>query len=273
MASSVVKRGSFGCHCNVGNVGNYDLKLYGAVQVFTQVPQTGANVAKHNLINIKDLAQKCRLYVHTPYVERFKLDEKNVAKTKTYMENAMMVGAIGLVYHLPKAPIDEIVAIIDRLVLVKHELKSNVKILMEQPAYKAGENTYEVPVKLNKLIKACSKFRTEDLGFVLDTAHIYAAGVDIRDYKTANEYLAGIEEFNRIDLLHLNGNEIKNDICKDKHAVPFANADQIWNGLTWSQSGCKAFFSKFIAAGKDVIFEVKADKQIDDIWNMLKSAV
>jgi endonuclease IV len=271
-SDSKIVFGKYGCHCSVGNILDYDLNIYGAVQVFANVPQTGAPILAKNIENITSIAKKCRLYIHTPYVERFKEDEKNLQKSYDYLDIATKVGAVGLVYHIPKAPIADIVSIIDRLVFIKHKLSSNVKILMEQPAYKAGANTYEQPEKLNKLIKACSKFRVEDLGFVLDTAHIYASGVDIRDYKVASDYLNKIEEFNRIDLLHLNGNEIKNDVCKDKHTVPLSDADKIWGGIEWSDSGCKAFFSKFIANGKDVIFEVKQDHQIAEVYEMLRSS-
>jgi endonuclease IV len=262
------EHGEVGCHCSVNELDAYDTKVFKTVQVFIRVPNTSAKIKATNLQKVKDFVSQVKnLYVHTPYVERFQ-DEKR--SEEMYIE-ADQIGAKGLVYHLPKDEIKNIIPIIKTLVDIKLRNKGKCKILMEQPAYKATPNTtYESPAKLDALIDACAEFSHDDLGFVLDTAHIYAAGVNLRTLEEAKTYLNSIKNFNRIDLLHLNGNCVHNAICKDKHAVPFSTEDKIWNGIPYLESGCRAFIVKFIKSNKDIIFEVKKDYQIDEILMFLQ---
>lgn len=263
----IVNYGCVGCHCSVNEIDNYDTKFFETVQVFTRVPNTSAKIKSTNLEKVKELTKRVKnLYIHTPYVERMK-NEKH--SEEMYIE-ADAVGAKGLVYHLPKAEIKDIIPLIKTLVNIKQRNKGKCKILMEQPAYKAEANlTYETPAKFDALIDACAEFSKDDLGFVLDTAHIYAAGVELKTFNEAKTYLNSIKNFDRIDLLHLNGNCIHNNTCKDKHAVPFSFEDKIWNGVKYKDSGCRAFIIKFLKHGKDIIFEVKQDSQISEIVNLI----
>lgn len=259
--------GLIGCHCSINELHNYDTKFFQIVQVFTRVPQTGAKIKATNLEKIKEFTKQVKnLYIHTPYVERM----KNAKLSEEMYIEADSVGAKGLVYHLPKDEIKNIIPLIKTLIDIKRRNNGKCKILMEQPAYKAtATTTYETPVKLDALIEACSEFSKNDLGFVLDTAHIYAAGVELKTLNEAKTYINSIKNFDRIDLLHLNGNCVHNDICKDKHAVPFSDEDKIWNGIAYKDSGCRAFIVKFMRYGKDIIFEVKKDDQIEEIVSLI----
>jgi endonuclease IV len=258
-----------GYHCKLSQISSYDLTLYKTVQVFTEVPQSGRKIKPVNLEKIKTFSATIgNLFVHTPYVERFQNEEWS----RQYIMSAKYVNAKGLVYHIPKENIETVVGIIKKLVKLKHECKSNVKILMEQPAYvPTADSTYETPAKLNKLIAACSDISKEDLGFVLDTAHIYAAGVNITSRSAAKAYLIEIKEFDRIDLLHLNGNSHDCKAgCRDIHAIPFSKEDKIWGSVVPKKAGFTEFLTRFLKANKDVIFEIKDKHDPKDIKKMIR---
>ena len=264
-----VTAGVVGCHCSINELDIYDTTFFETIQVFTRIPNTAAKIKASNLERIKEFTKKVKhLYVHTPYVERVQ-DAKR--SEEMYIE-ADKVGAKGLVYHLPKDEIKNIIPMIKTLVDIKRRNNGKCKILMEQPAYKAtATTTYESPEKLDALIDACQEFSHDDLGFVLDTAHIYAAGVELKTLDEAKTYLNSIKNFDRVDLLHLNGNCVHNNICKDKHAVPFSPDDKIWGNVAYKDSGCRAFIVKFLKHGKDIIFEVKNHGQIQEIVNLIRS--
>ncbi len=227
---------------------SHELSL-SAVQIFTNVPQTGAP-AKVPHADVKDYCEKkdIALYVHGPYVSvaiwRLGVgdQEKEAAtalrnKLQGFIVLAENVGAKGLVIHLPKKSIEVIVGTLVQL--AKHdEFLGRVPLILEMPASRPDEFTYETAEKLNALTKAIKEglknAKEFNWGICVDTAHQWSCGVKMNEQKEVDQWIDDLSEFTKqkIKLLHLNGASGTNfGTGKDVHMIPFSSSDAIWGGL------------------------------------------
>lgn len=225
-----------------------EIKNMECVQIFTHGPRSKAETK----MDKKTLGElKTRIYVHATYLtylskenEKHILDQLNVCK---------QINACGLVIHLPKRAPSYIAENVD--ILVKHKPKT--KIILEMTAVIPDSTSYESPEKLLNLIKLLEDrgITSEQVGFCIDTSHIYAGKMEIRSYADAKKYISKLEhKANWFQLLHLNGNKYDNTKCsKDHHAVPFSSEDMIWGKIPFDKSGCLAFVEWY--KNKDIILE------------------
>lgn len=156
---------------------------------------------------------------------------------KKELEICDQIGAKGLVVHLARKSSDEIAQMIPKLLANKPKSK----IFLEIESYKSDENTYETTAKICKLIEKIVQqgVKKEEFGICIDTAHIWAAGVDIAGYNEMRLYIENIQENNVELMVHLNDQIWAIGSGRDEHA-PLAygtiwgiyNPDAHIDGLT-----------------------------------------
>ena len=127
-----------------------------AAQIFTQVPFTGVfskleepheiiNFLKHNDMD---------LCIHTPYVINDFWKKNDLTKLNKSLLNASQYVSDnfrGIVVHLPKLLPEQVADVISK------RLHNDVLLLLENHSYIAGDDSYELPEKLNKLTKLLNK--------------------------------------------------------------------------------------------------------------------
>jgi hypothetical protein len=167
--------------------------------------------------------------------------------TMDNFRKANAIGAKDVVIHIPYLPIVEWLPTIVKLASQIKKEKLTPKITLETAAtIRHHENSYESPPKLNRLWRSIKKADIQEyVGFCIDTAH--------NDTKL---YLDMINP-ECIFSIHLNGNSIVPGIHKtrDVHEIPLHKDDLIWGGLTYEQSGCRAFIEYAAAKGLLIIVE------------------
>lgn len=204
----------------------YDLAIqssieqYGieAAQIFTHGPQ----VPRKNKVNI---ATKIPLYAHSCYVAVGVWSNPGKWKhlIKSELEAAATIGALGLVVHLgPSSPTE--VASVCRDMLTEFNIP--IPIILETPSKKPGANHYAYPDLLNELNELIPK--ELNWGICIDTAHLWASGVDCSTANAMNKWLSDAPS-NKVLLIHLNAGLADSfRTGKDLHIIPFSEEDGIW---------------------------------------------
>lgn len=228
-------------------------------QIYTHGPQG----AKPNNIDEKALKQitdtKFPIYCHSCYsCLPWKDDEKRFHLCEDELKSASLVGASGVVVHLPKDMINVITENMKKM--TKLATKHNQTILIEPPAMKREINkTYETPEMVNKLTE--SLINLPNWGWCLDTAHIHSTGGDIRTREKADDWLKGLKYPEKIKLIHFNGSHRVRGSGVDKHAVPFIDGgtsgpDNLWGNIDLLSKTGGYSFVKFAKQHKiDILLE------------------
>lgn len=189
-------------------------------QIFVIGPQsTRENLDEEEKKQLKSITDGgFQLIVHSSYLSNpwGRKPGFGAHLVKRELEICDEIGAKGLVVHLARKPPDEIADMIPKL------LKSSPKtrLFLEIESYKADDNTYETTAKISRLVekivaKGVSK---EAFGICIDTAHIWAAGVDISDYSSMRLYIENIKQ-NEVELMvHLNDQIWALGSGRDEHA-------------------------------------------------------
>ena len=264
-----------------------DLDHYGlnACQLFTYGPRLPIK----NSIDYKKLLKETidiDVSVHSCYpttsIWKINHDNKSTPQNKkrlTIFKNQLSstrdIGGWCFVLHinriLPRDAI-ETLEIIHPLCL-----ESNVKLGIEMVSSKADtERTYETPEKLDNLISQIEKIPTNNkdwYGIVVDTAHLWGAGVDIKSYDSMENWLSRFFHKKKICMVHLNGSSAERGSGKDKHEAPFSPDDKIWHDIPLKKSGLFALVKFCIANQITIICEINrgTQKNISKSLSMIKS--
>lgn len=224
-----------------------------AVQIYTHGPMN----KKKNEMDYQGIKKYCeekniKIYVHGSYVSvgiwqvnQLNKNESvgiiNINHIRDQLISGKCLGAEGVVIHLPKkAPeiIAETMAVLSNHKMI-NRLKKNPgrlpKILLEMPASRPDEKTYETPEKLNNLVKLLNEEKIDlEWGICLDTAHQWSCGVDMGDLNIFNTWFRELTPatLERINLIHFNG-ALKNNFSKGKdiHIIPMSKEDAVWGGI------------------------------------------
>lgn len=241
----------------------YDLN---AAQIFTHGPKVNSkNPIKRNKWNaklIKNNTKDIDLSVHSCYITTLVWKEnKSTHKFAInifhdQLKAAKEINAWGLVLHVTKIK-PQIIAHIMKKYLLPLAEKTGVMIILEMVASKASNITYETPEKINNVSKLIGDGH---YGWCIDTAHIWGAGVDIREYKKMNKWLNAIKA--EIVMFHLNGSECIRGSGKDKHAIVFDKTDLIWRNIDPHLSGAAAVLKYARKYNIPVILEINRGSQI-----------
>lgn len=229
-----------------------------AAQIFTQVPATSvfSKIEPQSTI-IKFMHDRTlSLVIHSPYAINNFWKSGDLTKLHNSLKNAEMfvqaekaLGSKnsyfkGIVVHLPKQTPEAVVNVI------KNRQYPDVPILLENHAYKPGDDSYELPHKLNKLTELLIKHNTPNWGYCIDTAHLFVciskedrkAGYRIEERSCMENWLSQLtnETRSRIQCWHLNGSINASSSHDDKHAIPIFGdghstsnhvPDQMWGDL------------------------------------------
>lgn len=252
---------------NIEDAIDRDLNTLGlnSAQIFTHGPRFLVT----NKMDYDAVAFTCSdidLTVHSAYPTVSALGATQANKTegkysralkgvKSQMQACEKIGAWGLVIHVVKSIDTEIVAAAMKRYVQPIARKTGVKAILEMVASKAGEFTYETPEKLDNLTTLIGP-NENWWGWCIDTAHLWGAGVDVRDYATVKAMLNRITHKRKILMFHLNGSFAACGSGKDKHAIPFSTEDKIWGNVPPIQSGARAIIEFAIDRGATIICEI-----------------
>jgi endonuclease IV len=232
----------------------------------------GPRTANETLSDVEKKAVKesiLRKYVHGGYFDNpwGEKPEFSIHLIKKELEIADSIGATGLIIHLPKKGPKEIAEMLPKLIVREY----TTTLFLEIESVKAGKNTYETGAKLMALYEAIEKVAQEhpqvaNVGICIDTAHLWASGVDISSWEKARNW---IEEVKGIGfqrwVIHLNDQKWERGSGRDEHA-PLAFGT-IWGNYNpemgekaIDESGLVAFLEWMDVDGVDAILERKDDK-------------
>lgn len=164
-------------------------------------------------------------YIHMMYLTSYgspdkQLRAQSIAAAKHTMANAELLGVRGVVTHLGSHKGEGLAAVLndlrDALLEVVEPVK-NSRLLLENSAG-AGGNVGNSIDELAQIFAAVGRDRR--IGFCLDTAHLLAAGYEVR---TASGWQAVLDEFDakiglgRLGCLHLNDSKVDLGAKRDRH--------------------------------------------------------
>lgn len=176
------------------------------------------------------------------------------------LEMCARAGIFGLVVHLGKPPIAEVMKYIPRLISAERE----TLIYLEVPHVKPENSHYETPEKLAALFR---EIRTIDktlcrFGLCIDTAHLWSCGVDLQSFEDGEDWLRRLEAVadvippDRI-IFHLNDSLDTRGSGIDHHAALLEG--KIWGEYKDqpAQSGLAAFVNYAVRNNIPTILERK----------------
>lgn len=131
------------------------------------------------------------------------------------------VGIKGLVVHLPRAPREDVMKYVSRLI---EPNVRDVRLYFEIPA-ESKLSFFETP---EKLIDLYTEIRThvdpklDYFGLCIDTAHLWTCGVDIASKDNADDWISGIESVSSLIpsdkiMMHLNDSKREFHFGQDQH--------------------------------------------------------
>lgn len=231
-------------------------------QIFTHGPSswTANNLDKQQITNIDGIG----FVVHSAYPTTavWKITEQTLhtqaSRTalgflKSQLQAARDIDAIGVVLHIGRVPAQQAAYVMRVIRPIAIECRQQV--ILEMTASKADANTYDTPAKINHLtalIGAADNW----WGWCVDTAHIWAAGQDIRTKAGMAAWFDSIEHWSRIKLFHLNGSSKARFSGKDVHEVVFCAEDKIWHNVRPQDSGVAALVECAIEHQIPIILEI-----------------
>lgn len=176
------------------------------------------------------------------------------------LEMCARAGIFGLVVHLGKPPVTEVMKYIPHLITTTRD----ALVYLEVPHVKPENSHYETPEKLAALFR---EIRTIDktlcrFGVCIDTAHLWSCGVDLQSFEDAEDWLRRLESVadvippDRI-IFHLNDSEDSCGSGLDHHA-PLLQG-KIWGEYKDepAQSGLAAFIDYAVRHNISTILERK----------------
>ncbi len=270
----------FGAHVSIaGGIDKAPERAYKVgcecFQIFTRSPRGGKPPAlDKNLVD--SFLSECNkygfsaYYVHTPYYINLASASKDIRDSSIrIIEEELMRGSmLGVKYimtHIGSAKdsrrSNAVKAVIEGLRQVLYKSSYKTKLLLENSAGQGATigDTFE------ELADILQNVENPELGICLDTAHLFAAGYDIRtksSLKNVINNLSSIIGLDKLKLLHGNDSKVDLGERKDRH-------EHIGDG----QIGLKGF-SNIVnhpyLKKLDLIVETPLEKIDDDIKNLNK---
>ncbi len=241
-------------------------------QIFSRNPR-GRNRCKFtdkDIAEAKDLMKEKNIesfYIHTPYLTNLaspKNDTWNfsIELILEDLEIAQKIGSNNFVmhigHHMGKGVDWGIKRVAEALKKIADKDKTKSKILLE---ITAGQGT-EIGNSFSEIAELMSKSGLPEskLGMVLDTAHAFAAGYDLRDENSVNKAISELDKIiglDRLQLIHINDSLKELGSHKDRHA-------HIGEGEI-GEAGLKALVNHPKLKNKDFILETEPEGQQADL--------
>lgn len=222
-----------------------------AVQIFATGPQNYHKIlSDSDIMHLKSLLQihkNLHLIIHGAYVDN--PWNKNLASVLNICEEARMaaeIGAQGVIVHLSKGANDPATRkfVVEKLCSLPDTVKSSTRIWFEINAAKPNPaTTFEKPARAIELLMAIHKLINEidgednpnklQIGYCIDTAHLFSCGVLLQKYDETREYLAEFDNLTRAYnipiMFHLNDSASKLGSGVDRHDK--LAAGNIWGAM------------------------------------------
>ena len=270
----------FGAHVSiVGGIEKAPARAHEAgcecFQMFTRSPRGGIPPRLDNktVESFLTACSRCSLsdyYIHTPYFINLASEDKNIRSSsiaiiKEELRRGDLIGATYVMTHIGSSKKIGSEKAISRVV-------EGLKIVLEKPNYKtklllensAGQGM-TIGNTFGELYEIFEKIGNAELGVCLDTAHLFAAGYDIRTKDALNKV---IKEFSsmigldRLKLLHGNDSKVRLGERKDRH-------EHIGEGFIGLR-GFRGIVNSPYLKGIDLIVETPLERIEDDIRNLNK---
>ncbi|MCK4941397.1 deoxyribonuclease IV [candidate division WOR-3 bacterium] len=199
------------------------------IQLFTRNPRGW----KYNPLDAEDISifkheMKTSgigpVFVHMPYLANLATTRKGLLKRSldslgTDLKRSALIGAPFLIMHIGSAQnvktgLERISRSINR---VLSRVPSGVKLLLENTAGSGAELGHSFE-QLRKIIDKVEQ--SARIGVVLDTAHAFAAGYDLRTEAAVASTLTLFDQtigYDRLCLVHLNDSKTECDSHSDRH--------------------------------------------------------
>lgn len=221
-----------------------------SAQIFVSGPYSRAMTKMdHKLVRKTVKKLGISLYAHNAHVGHpWEGLDHQIEFIQNQLDVCAKTGILGLVIHLPKKSIEEVMEVLPKL------LHPTVEVLLEIPSMKPDPNlSWETPERINLLCRQIRRAKLENVGICIDTAHIFACGYDISTKAQAEEWLNALRYPSMIHMLHLNDSKVPLGANKDVHA-------QIGKGYMWKdkkpkKSGMAPFINFAIRKNIPIILE------------------
>lgn len=279
-----------GCHVNKNGLGFGDaIKrdmneakengiLMKACQIFVMGPRNShINVNDADIAAIK-LLDNIKVFVHSSYLTNpwGNKAQFGIIAARKELELCDSIGSAGLIVHLAKKTPAEIaagvVSILAPRVGSEGLMKFKSKLWLEIDSYKAqADVTYETPGSIRKLLEELKRVEIglDRVGICIDTAHLWAAGVDVGDFDSGQNYMTKmceiIEEFggkcSECLMVHFNDQIHSLGSGRDEHMA--LGYGTIWNSYrerkALKESGLYAVVMTAAEKNIPLILERKSD--------------
>ncbi|MGB7293500.1 MAG: deoxyribonuclease IV [Thermodesulfobacteriota bacterium] len=244
-------------------------------QMFTRSPRGGnpPPLDKKTVESFLRVCSRCAFrdyYIHTPYYINLASEDKNIRSSsiaiiKEELKRGDVIGATYVMTHMGSAKEMGSEKAISRVV-------EGLKIVLERSNYKTKlllENSAGQGMTIGKtfgeLYEILEKVGNSELGVCLDTAHLLAAGYDIRTKNALNKVIREFTSMiglDRLKLLHGNDSKIRLGGKKDRHE----HIGEGFIGLT----GFRNIVNNPNLKSIDLIVETPLERIDDDIRNLNK---
>ena len=250
----------------------------GAVQIFVSNPrqltlslEPGSAAVAELRAHIEETG--LAVFAHSSYVaapfSTGPTGDAGVAFIHQELAVCAAAGIRGLVVHLPKLPLDDLLARVPELI---HPACAQVQIYLETPAVRPANAHYETGLKLGRLFRGLRAVDPDGsiFGLCIDTAHLWTSGIDISSLELATAWLAELPRAAaRAVLFHAN------DSLRELGQGPDAHAGlakgRIWSAYADSPaaSGIAAFAAYAAEHGCSVILERKPKEALYSDYRLL----
>lgn len=227
------------------------------------------------------------MYVHNSYLahpwildrkcsdskrESDSLDDLKKSKTGIHFINKQLevcdrINAKGFVIHLPRNNIEMVINVLKKL----YNPELSTRIFLEIPAICPKNSIFHKPSVLNSLFK---RIRDEidptlsHFGLCIDTAHLWSCGVDISEYRSAEDWLNELDIDSNCLMIHCNDNDRDLGFAPDIHS-PLTKG-KIWSSTTLRDSGLHAFILYAKKNNVPVILERRDYKMLLNDYNIIQ---
>ena len=179
-----------------------------------------------------------KLVIHSPYIINISNNKKDyfgIDHLIKELEISDNIGSIGCVLHVGKYVVAEneeegLENMYNNIkIILKARGKGTSKLIIETPAGQGSELLTDIKDFAN-FYNRFTNSEKKNLGICVDTAHIWATGVDLSTAIKVREYF---DEFKKLfgkkalTLIHLNNSKVKVGDCKDRHAPIFGIGGKI----------------------------------------------
>jgi endonuclease IV len=204
-----------------------------------------------------------RLVAHGSYAAPpFGGDPDAAAQVRRELAACQRAGAEGLVIHLPKAPLEDVLRFLPRLATVD---APDVRLFLETPAVVPPHAHYATPGGIGALfagVRARLDPTDRLFGLCVDTAHVWTGGVDLSSREAAAAWLGELEALEGglpPTMLHLNDSARPRGRGPDTHEA--LARGEIWGGFAGrlGESGLAPFVDFARRRGAVAILERRGD--------------